>query len=422
MDETVLKLRVIRDFSEITQFLHVFQSYFGLESFDPERFEVELLNPDQNVFIEEILRQLIKKSTYSGFAKKDSLQDILYKAWIKLDFEPRDIFSLENPISNTIEDSSYNTSSMESPRKSFFDLDIFEKIHVIKSFCDNSMNYFENLSRNSIDEEVEMSWKNEPLGIDSKFRIYWLFNETRLYRLEFSKEKSFIKTKPSASRPTSLKATKRKTRTSSSHKNTTTNSKAKPESNGLDSQLKIKNEGIGSRNKLIQEENQTYGSFDNVDRYSTDSIVGNLESNGDIWELVCIGLKDWETFYESIGKSKRKQDKQLFSVFDNGVYDEVTRCIKRRERKNRKVPLASRPRSLRILSRQLAQKVNEEINYYFSSEEDDYPSKKRLNLQPDDDKSKILLEDNIENDYNISNLNDDSRVVTRLRLKTRHYK
>ncbi|OLY83084.1 hypothetical protein AYI68_g2785 [Smittium mucronatum] len=81
-----------------------------------------------------------------------------------------------------------------------------------------------------------------------------------------------------------------------------------------------------------------------------DAISGNLEKNGDIWELLCVTLSDWQQFMDTLSKSKRKQDKELFQQFTTDFLDQIFRTIRRNERKarERSEPPAPLKKSLRI--------------------------------------------------------------------------
>ncbi|PVU91916.1 hypothetical protein BB559_003930 [Furculomyces boomerangus] len=271
------------------------------------------------------------------------------------------------------------------------------------------MEYFENTQSELENEEIQATWRIEPLGLDSKHRIFWLFNDTRLYRQTISlpqklqtqpkekkkagrpkrkqktnvfkpKSESSIKLdegtdvlykKPKLSFVSRQQPNKRyqtRLKTNTSHRSpqgstddlvdiNRTNSSSSLSSLSSEDLLNYSISSSSSENKSIDVKSEPKDSTDIAYEPASDAICGNIESDGDIWELVCISVSDWENFPETFKGSKGKLDMKMYSALSGEVSENAIKIIKSRIRK-KKTFIETHPpikKSLRILMKQTAE-------------------------------------------------------------------
>ncbi|OMJ16067.1 hypothetical protein AYI70_g6843 [Smittium culicis] len=139
-----------------------------------------------------------------------------------------------------------------------------------------------------------------PIGMDHK---------TRLYRLTFDHDPTFSKKRRVITQDLSIKK-----------------NNGKPRQTNLSMFMGKSTGVVRTKSRSNITDSKDCGSKKYVPDY--DVITGNLENNGDTWELLCVTQSDWIGYLDILKKSKRKQDRELLSKFTDDLLENIFKIIK----------------------------------------------------------------------------------------------
>ncbi|ORX56020.1 hypothetical protein BCR36DRAFT_280672 [Piromyces finnis] len=158
LEITLQEIRSQWEFASICQFLNLFYNAVGLESFDTDEFETDLVTGKSNANIIKLQMKLLKSLTGLNNILLDNYQNLIIKEYKK-----------------------HNLDCSITEKLDFFDLPIREKIMILYNLCEWQFENADNF-RARITEEDQQTWRVDPIGYDQKGNKYWLFDDNRLYK------------------------------------------------------------------------------------------------------------------------------------------------------------------------------------------------------------------------------------------------
>ncbi|OUM68065.1 hypothetical protein PIROE2DRAFT_4349 [Piromyces sp. E2] len=158
LEITLQEVRSQWEFASICQFLNLFYNAVGLETFDTDEFETDLITGKSNANIIKLQMKLLKSLTGLNNILLDNYQNLIVNEYKKR--------NLECSITEELD---------------FFDLPIREKILILYNLCEWQFENADNF-RAKITEEDQQTWRVDPIGYDQKGNTYWLFDDNRLYK------------------------------------------------------------------------------------------------------------------------------------------------------------------------------------------------------------------------------------------------
>ncbi|KAJ3300476.1 hypothetical protein HK104_000061 [Borealophlyctis nickersoniae] len=178
------EIRSYWEFAAVSQFMHLFHEAFGLNGFDTEELEKQLLAPPPETRLVDLHIKMLRVLTGSRLITTENWQAVLARECEKRN--PEDYPLLEGV--------------------DFFDLPLRNKVLILHFLCEWQFERPERLRSSLGSEEEAAHWRVEPVGYDAKGNTYWLFDDNRLYReappATAGKAKSRRKKPPSKPEPT----------------------------------------------------------------------------------------------------------------------------------------------------------------------------------------------------------------------------
>ncbi|KAF9426364.1 hypothetical protein BGZ94_006626 [Podila epigama] len=306
--DKLLALRGMKDFAAICQFMHMFHEAFALDDFETEDLEQALVDPSSMAYLVDLQARMLRALTQD--------RRISFDNWIKYcqkEFEKRPEFP--NPW---IEEDAHHYEVFS----------LATKIMILSNLCEWQLDdpeRFRGLLK--IDEEIAIEWRVDPIGIDARERVYWLFDDNRLYRENpepkaTSKKSKAASTSQAASRPKKEAEPRQGTRRSGrGQKAESTEGSAKKATKAPEPEPEFESPPI---------------------------------TPGVIWEPVCINRLDWEQFAPVFQRSKHPDEKALYAFINNDILPKVLEDLNQKEKEREKLEaIANRKRSSRIVIREI---------------------------------------------------------------------
>jgi len=221
------------------------------------------------------------------------------------EFEEEDNLSVKPNIFNPFTDE----------KQEFNQLDVQEKVKVILQLVELRLEA-EDAPEKIKNIPVE-SLRLEPIGEDSNGHIYWYFYGTRLYKE--------VKQKRKQNKP---KTDKSEEKNKKNCKDTSKKKKEKVESD--------------------------------LDKSSDASIV-ETEEVAPGWYLICQTESDWNKLAQTLKKSKKKADKEMYQTLEEYYLEQISKMFQDQEREERlKIMLMNKRTSSRIGRKEQEKKIEEE--------------------------------------------------------------
>ncbi|KAF9433136.1 hypothetical protein BGZ76_009836 [Entomortierella beljakovae] len=324
----LLELRSMKDFAAICQFLHMFHPAFALEDFETEDLEQALVDPGSLAYLIDLQARMLRTLTQD--------RRISFDNWIKYaqkEFENR--AQEQNPW---LEEDAYNYEGFS----------LSTKLVILGNLCEWQLDDPERFRLNfKEDEEIAVEWRVDPIGRDSLDRIYWLFDDNRLYRENPPPRKNTKSTKqsPASAKPKPappVPATRRGTRRSTRGQKQEDSPESEPEP-----------------------------------EFETPPITPGIE-----WEPVCISQIDWEEFANLFQRSKNADEKALHALINNDILPKVLGDFKEKEKEREKLEaIANRKRSSRIVVKELEHQEKARLDAIRQQEQQTAVEQRRKELQ-----------------------------------------
>jgi len=222
------------------------------------------------------------------------------------DFEEEENLTVKPNIFNPFNDE----------KQEFNQLDIQEKVKVILQLIELR------LEADDVPDKIKNipveSLRLDPIGEDSNGHLYWYFYGTRLYKEVKQKRKQ---NKPKTDKKSEEKAKK-------STKDTSKKKKDK---------------------------------VDNEHDKSSDVSLVETEDVAAGWYLICQTESDWNKLAETLKKSKKKADKEMYQTLEENYIEQISKMFQDQEREERlKIMLMNKRSSSRIVRKEQERKIEEE--------------------------------------------------------------
>lgn len=209
-------------------------------------------------------------------------------------------------------------------KQEFNQLTLQEKVNMILQLIDLRLDTEDAPER--IKSIPVDSLRLEHMGEDSDGALYWYFYGTRLYKETKQRRKSKPKKK--------------------------------------DDKQDTKTKKDSKKGKKVEIEEVT---SDSKDEDSSDLVKDSAPS----WTLICQTEADWTKLVESLKKSKKKADKELFEVLNENFLPQVVQMFQDKEREERlKLMMMNKRSSSRITKKEQERKVEEEKRRIEEEEEE----------------------------------------------------
>ncbi|KAK7702931.1 hypothetical protein SLS57_011125 [Botryosphaeria dothidea] len=312
------KLRDTWEFASLVQYIYIFGSVVKIdEDIDVDELEAECLTPTPSEKLAQIGLALLKYvSSHKG-----------------LTLEIFDEYARRQYVAKAPQ---RNPFGVEEEPKKFNDMDTFTKIRILQQLSTWTLNNADRI-REKMPEQKDVeqtNWRVDPIGWDKEDRTYFVLDDDRLYRRTDSPlpadppPKSKSKSKPKPKKPKGTRASKRRRI-----------STTPPESDA-------EQEEETTQDQAAQEED-TFGGMK--------------------WECVAVTLEEYQTFVNSVRKSRDPNEKDLVKRLEADVVPIIEKRAEQQRqkalRKQRELEnmekLANAKRSSRIAGRVEKQKEQE---------------------------------------------------------------
>ncbi|KAI9722781.1 MAG: hypothetical protein M1828_004477 [Chrysothrix sp. TS-e1954] len=322
-DDLLRRIRNTWQFANLMQYIQIFGSALKIDNeLDVEMLEDECLKPGPSDKLAEVGLCFLKWiSSHRG------LTPALFDEYTRRQFVAK--APQRNPFGED-----------DEPRK-FAEFDVFTKLKVLHQMSVWTLNNPDKIRERMEEKTIhQTSWRMEPLGWDREDRTYFVFGDNRLYRKTDPKPEPATpkKAKPKAK---SKAKPKKSTPGRSSKRQKLTNGATREEEPEDEEELTVKDEPVA------EEEDDGLG--------------------GATWECIAVSLEEYNSFLESLRKSKDPDERNLIARLNEDVLPEIERAAASRERRAAKrqrelqafQSLANAKRSSRLADKQQKQQEDE---------------------------------------------------------------
>ncbi|KAF9382156.1 hypothetical protein CPB97_007324 [Podila verticillata] len=193
-----------------------------------------------------------------------------------------------------------------------------------------------------VEDDNAIDWRVDPIGIDAHERIYWLFDDNRLYRENPPPKRTTKKSKPAPPPP-----------------------------------LKVAPEPRRGTRRSERGQKAEAPSAEPEPEFEPPPITPGVE-----WEPVCITRQEWEEFATTFKRSKHPDEKALHSFINNDILPKVLEDIREKEKEREKLEaVANRKRSSRIVIRELELQEKARLNAIRQQEIQEAAEQRRLEIR-----------------------------------------
>ncbi|KAI8057122.1 hypothetical protein BDF22DRAFT_226430 [Syncephalis plumigaleata] len=297
------ELRGLWQFAAIVQFFELFRASYQVDDVGTEKIEQAFLD-EYNPFLRDIAIQLLKPLTTSRALNNETWAQLIRNEFIKRDPEalPATWRVNKTEDSATKSDAQSKLTDEEvstSTSWNFFDLSLFEKVMTMHYLCEWQFDEPEKFRERVKNDEDAADWRVLPIGYDSKYKTYWLFDDNRLYcQHPLPRPKK-----------ASVKAAAQK--------------KKKLTSNG--------------------------------------SGVADVEDTEPAWELICSNKEDWLAFTGQFKGTKNRVEKELVQFVNNELLPRIIPEFEAKEKEREKeLAILNRKRSSRIIMKEIERAQHQE--------------------------------------------------------------
>ncbi|QDS74383.1 hypothetical protein FKW77_005439 [Venturia effusa] len=287
---TLQKIREMWEFASLMQYLFFFGKAVKLEDLDVEDFEDECIKPTTSERLKQIGLALLKfVSSHKGLTL--------------------DLFDEYTRRQYVAKAPKRNPFGIEDEPAQFNDFDVFTKIRVLQQLSVWTLNN-PNPIRERLDEREseQIGWRIEPFGWDRDDRVYFVLDDNRLYR------------RTDAPPPPEIATTKPKAKAKKGGRSTRSNKRRRvsrtiPETSPEDEDGVAQEVETGEPDAEEEKEQRPDDFF--------------MQK----WELIAITLDEYNTFIDTIRKSKDPNEKSLVKSIQEHVFPILAEQEEERQRK-----------------------------------------------------------------------------------------
>ncbi|CAF9910533.1 MAG: hypothetical protein HETSPECPRED_010091 [Heterodermia speciosa] len=363
-DNMLVRLRNMWEFSNLMQYIFIFGKAVKIdEDFDIEDLETECLKPEPSEKLSEIGLALLKYvSSHRGLTPEI------------FDEYTRRQYLAKAPARNPFGDD-------EEPKK-FVEFDVFTKLRILFQLSQWTLINAERMRERmpEVKDAEQTQWRIEEIGYDKQDRLYYVLDDNRLYRRTDPPPPSPPPPKPKANSKKGKAAARASKRRKTAEAELSTNDADGEGATTEAEKVPIIGDGFGGRK----------------------------------WECIAVTLTEYQTFLDTIRKSKDPDEKALLQRIADDILPVIEKAeesqLRKQARKERELStmhkLATAKRSSRLASKQEKEREEQEAA--------EAERKKRADLaaaKADQEKQKKMEEAR------------ENRMMTReQRLKEREYK
>ncbi|KAL5006822.1 hypothetical protein ScPMuIL_015628 [Solemya velum] len=336
-------LRSWFDVPGIAHFCSLFRISFELTDFDIEDLEDGLIaagSEEGSPFLAELISRLL-----CGCYGRTDIYHYNFEVYLKDILKHRYVLEVGKP------------NPLEDPDCTFRELDLFNKVQILKKLCDFRLDA-EDVTEQLKGHEGD-NMRLEPLGKDAAGASYWYFYGVRLYKEDAEpqpqKEEPKSKKKQRDKKVNDKKKKKKKGKLSKKKKGKEESNVRK--SNRISKRLQDQEDSDDAPEEE-QSEVAPVQEEEKAPECSTENVKDPVR-----WHLVCTTLEDWQALAESFKNSKVKCEKQLYQVITDSFLPEIPIILesRERERKKRLLEMAPRRSSNRLEGKRKEQEEQDKI-------------------------------------------------------------
>ncbi|KAE9965467.1 hypothetical protein BLS_007626 [Venturia inaequalis] len=288
---TLQKLREMWEFASLMQYLFFFGKAVKLEDLDVEDFEDECIKPTTSERLKQIGLALLKfVSSHKGLTPE------MFDEYTRRQYVAK--APKRNPFGVDDEPAQFN------------EFDVFTKIRILQQLSVWTLNN-PNPIRERLDEREseQISWRIEPFGWDRDDRVYFVLDDNRLYR------------RTDAPPPPEIATPKPKAKAKKGGRSTRSNKRRRvsrtiPETSPEDEE-EIAQEAESGEPAAEEEEREERPDDFHMQK----------------WELIAVTLDEYNTFIDTIRKSKDPNEKSLVKSIQEHVFPILAEQEEERQRK-----------------------------------------------------------------------------------------
>ncbi|KAF1989432.1 hypothetical protein K402DRAFT_411025 [Aulographum hederae CBS 113979] len=376
---TLTHIRNMWEFAALMQYMYLFGKAVKVEELDVEEFEDECLKPTPSPKLAEIGLALLKYvSSHKGLTPEI------------FDEYARRQYVAKAPHRNPF--------GIDEEPKSFNEFDVFTKICILHQLSTWTLNNADRIrDKIPLKDTEQTQWRMEPSGWDAEERAYFVLDDNRLYRRTDAPLPPEPKAKPK--------------------------NKKKPKARG--SRASKRRRVTRAVAESSDEEEHAEQAEEKTEEPAEEDTFGGMK-----WELIAITLEEYQSFLETIRKSRDPNEKALFKTITedslNVIKAEAEKQQQREAKRMKELEnmqkLATAKRSSRLAAKSERQKEIEEAEAAERKHAEELAAaKKQQEQQAKLDQARLNPRSRRGNAN--SKQDRESRMMTReQRVKEREYK